>query len=204
MGLTPTDQDLAAWRGWAVPAGLAAAALALQAAGLAVPLRYERVAIAAGEISRLVAGHLVHLGWNHLLMNLAGLLLVWILVGSAFSTRQWLFVLAVSIAAIDAGFWWLSPELDWYVGLSGILHAILVAGALAMLLQSGSVVWIEALVLLVLVAGKVTWEQIAGPVPGSEATAGGKVVVDAHLYGAAAGALATGFVALWKFLRDRD
>jgi hypothetical protein len=35
----------------------------------------------------------------------------------------------------------------------------------------------------VVVVGKVAYEQIAGPLPGSEATSGGAVIVDAHLYG---------------------
>ena len=37
---------------------------------------------------------------------------------------------------------------------------------------------------------KIGWEQWHGPVPGSETTSGGPVVVDAHLYGAVGGAMA--------------
>lgn len=48
--------------------------------------------------------------------------------------------------------------------------------------------WDAKLLLLIIIA-KLTWEQIAGPLPGSEATAGGNVIVDAHLYGAVAGYL---------------
>ena len=40
-----------------------------------------------------------------------------------------------------------------------------------------------------LVVGKLSWEQFDGALPGSESVAGGLVVVDAHLYGALAGAL---------------
>ena len=46
----------------------------------------------------------------------------------------------------------------------------------------------EALVLAIVVAVKLGWEQVAGPLPGSEATSGGAVIVDAHLYGVIGGA----------------
>ena len=36
---------------------------------------------------------------------------------------------------------------------------------------------------------KLAYEQLLGPLPLSSATSGGQVVVDAHLYGALAGAL---------------
>ena len=45
----------------------------------------------------------------------------------------------------------------------------------------------EALILAVVVAAKVAYEQLAGPLPGSEATSGGAVIVDAHLYGVIGG-----------------
>jgi len=42
---------------------------------------------------------------------------------------------------------------------------------------------------LLLLGLKLAWEQLAGPLPGSEALSGGPVVVDAHLYGTSAGLL---------------
>ena len=41
-------------------------------------------------------------------------------------------------------------------------------------------------------AAKIIFEQIYGPLPGSEQSAGGPVVVDAHLYGAIAGCISYG------------
>ena len=38
-----------------------------------------------------------------------------------------------------------------------------------------------------LLVGKLFWEFMNGPLPGSEEMTGGRVVVDAHLYGAMAG-----------------
>lgn len=173
---------------WQVPLLLAAASAAAAAAGDTgrAALRWEREAIADGEIWRLLTGHLAHLSTSHLLLNLAGLALVWLLVGERCSPLRWWLVTGFSVACIDAGFWFLDPGLAWYVGLSGLLHALLLAGAIA----SARAAPLEAAVLGGLVIVKVAIEQLAGPLPGSEAASGGPVVVNAHLYGAVAGLLA--------------
>ena len=149
-------------------------------------LRYERGAIAAGEYWRLLSGHIAHLGQQHLLMNLAGLLLVWLLVGRLYSSRDWMLVVLVCVLTIDAGLWLFDPAVRWYVGLSGMLHGLLLAGAIRGLRALPG----ESVVIGAAVALKLAYEQVAGPLPGSEAVAGGAVVINAHLYGAIGGALA--------------
>ncbi|MGB5166387.1 MAG: rhombosortase [Woeseiaceae bacterium] len=149
-------------------------------------LRYERPAIGAGEVWRLLSGHFTHLGLSHLLLNSAGLVLVWYLVGRDFRAGQWLLIAIVTIVGIDAGFWFLNPNLVWYVGLSGLLHGLLAAGILVGLQQRRT----DIQVLAGLVLAKLLFEQLVGPLPGSESSSGGAVVVDAHLYGAMAGLLA--------------
>lgn len=148
-------------------------------------LRYDRVWIGQGEIWRLISGHFVHLSWPHLALNSAGLLLVWYLVGATHALRSWLAIIACSLATIDLAFWFLNPNLYWYVGLSGLLHGMLAAGITSRLPSMD----VETAILLLLLIAKVGWEQFAGPVPGSVLTSGGPVVVDAHLYGALGGVL---------------
>lgn len=169
----------------AIPAVLAAL-LALGGEPLADSLSYNRAAISGGEIYRLLSGHFVHLGLQHLLLNLAGLVLVWVLVGRELRSRQWTLVTLVAIAIIDGGFWVLQPQLHWYVGLSGLLHAWLAAGLVSGLRQPS----VELIALAVLLVAKLVYEALAGPLPGSEASSGGNVIVAAHLYGAFAGTLA--------------
>ncbi|HSM20102.1 MAG TPA: rhombosortase [Hyphomicrobiales bacterium] len=153
-------------------------------------LSYDRDGIAAGQAWRLLTGHFVHLSPSHLLLNAAGLLLVWLLVGGSASTARWLLLAAGSIFGIDAGLWVLAPRLDWYVGLSGLLHGLLAAGIVAELRGGRRDTWILA----GLVLGKLTYEQFSGPLPGSEASAGGTVIVEAHLFGAICGALTAVFL----------
>ena len=97
-----------------------------------------------------------------------------------------------SIVAIDVGFWFLYPQLDWYVGLSGLLHGLLAAGLFVGVVRRDR----EAVVLAVFVSAKLAWEQLVGPLPGSESTSGGAVIVDAHLYGAVGGVL--GALPWWR------
>ena len=181
-----------AWQGWSVPIGIvvAAAIIALTGDEGRELLRYERSAIGDGEAWRLLTGHFAHLGLSHLLLNLAGLLLVWYLVGHSLNRSHWLLVLGISIAGIDAGFWLFEPQLDWYVGLSGALHGMLAGGIVAAFPQGRAETRILAAVLVL----KLAYEQFAGPLPGSEASSGGNVIVAAHLYGAIAGGLAAAVI----------
>jgi rhomboid family GlyGly-CTERM serine protease len=181
--------------GWLFPATLAFVALLAETGGepLRLVLRYDRAGLADGELWRLISGHLVHLGWSHLWLNLAGLLLVWILVGGVFSILQWCLIAIAAIAAMDAGFWFLKPELGWYVGMSGLLHGLFVAGIAGALINLPGMRR-EAAFLLLLVAGKLAYEAWSGSLPGSASVAGGNVVTEAHLYGAVGG-LAAGVLA---------
>jgi len=175
-------------RHWFVPAGITVLSLIFATGGATARewLQYDRPAIGSGEVWRLLSGHFVHLGWPHLALNLAGLMLVWVLVGSRLSVVAWIGVVAIAVAFISAGFWFIDENLVWYVGLSGLLHGLLITGACAGLTRWRG----ESLVILVLVFAKIAYEQMAGPMPGSELTSGGPVVVNAHLYGAIAGLVA--------------
>jgi rhomboid family GlyGly-CTERM serine protease len=148
-------------------------------------LRYDRVWIGQGEAWRFLTGHFAHLSWSHLALNSAGLLLVWFLIGSNYDLRDWLTIFVVTLTVMNAAFWFLNPELYWYVGMSGMLHGLLAAGIVARAPKLDT----ESIILLLLLVAKISWEQISGPVPGSETTSGGPVVVDAHLYGALGGVL---------------
>lgn len=186
---------------WLVPAGLALLALLFLWLGkdATALLRFERVGLARGELWRLLSAHLVHLGVSHTLLNLAGLVLVWGLVGNAFSQRGWWLVVLFTSLFCSVALWLWQAELRWYVGLSGVLHGLLLAGALRQGLQGDY----GALVVVALVCAKLAWEQWTGPLPGSEQAAGGKVVVDAHLYGAIAGAIAAA-ISRWHEKEERQ
>ena len=127
--------------------------IALGGSELTVLFRFDREAILHGHVWRLISGHLVHLGWSHLWLNIAGLALIWVLVGRCFSTQQWGIIFAGSALGIGLGLLIFNPELGWYVGLSGVLHGILIAGAVAEIRCGRR----SSYALLVLVAAKLIW-----------------------------------------------
>jgi rhomboid family GlyGly-CTERM serine protease len=146
-------------------------------------LRYDRDALAAGQWWRLLTGHLIHLGFEHAVLDVAGLALMWALFARDYTARGWLLIIGLSMLGVDAGLWLLSSTTQWYVGSSGVLHGVLAAGTCAHLRRWEADGWLLALLLV----GKLIYEQTLGARP---LTSGGDVIVDAHLYGAVAGAVA--------------
>ncbi len=186
----------------ALPVALAllATLLALFGEPAARVLRYQRDAILAGQWWRVISGNLVHLGWPHLALNLAGLLLVWLLFHRSLGARDWLIVTLVSAIAVGGGLMLFDPGLEWYVGLSGVLHGLFAAGLLAALMAGNRADWF----VLMLFIAKLAWEQLVGTMPGTAKLAGGSVIVDAHLYGAIGGAVAALFLVMLRKYRSPD
>jgi len=171
-------------------AALAVSALCLVLQGLGQPitelLRFERDPLAAGQWWRLLTGHLVHLGWSHAFLNVLALCLVAWIFEKTCSIRCLAVVGLASAIAIDLGLWFLDPQIQWYVGLSGVLHGLL-AGAVTREMAQGRLGagWIGAAVV-----AKLAWEQFFGALPMTAQAAGGPVIVQAHLYGALGGLVA--------------
>ena len=172
---------------WLIPASIVGLSILIMLIGDAGKelLRYDRVWVGQGEFCRLISGHFAHLTWPHLALNSAGLMLVWYLVGPNLKVHSWLFVILITIATMDAAFWLMNPHLYWYLGMSGLLHGILLAGIVTRL----PALDLESSILLLLLVAKISYEQFGGSVPGSEAVSRGPVIVDAHLYGALGGVL---------------
>ena len=166
----------------AIPMVLAA----IQGCGpwLADLLRYERAAVARGQWWRLVTANLLHYDLRHLLMNSAAFMVMWALFVRSASLRQWSVVALASACAVTGGLYAFMPEVSWYLGLSGMLHGLWMAGALLLWRREGA----RGLVCLGLLLGKLGLEQFHGPLT-SALTPGMPVVPAAHLFGAAAGLL---------------
>jgi len=101
----------------------------------------------------------------------------------------WLTII-FSALVVGLGLLLLNPDVLQYAGLSGILHGIWLAGAL---FGAYSGRW-EAYIMIMLLVFKLFCEQIFGPLPTSINLTGGSVMVNAHLYGAIAGALVGGLL----------
>ncbi|MEM7764289.1 MAG: rhombosortase [Pseudomonadota bacterium] len=165
--------------------GLMLVAIAALGDVVADALAYYRPQILSGEIWRLLTAHLVHLNLRHAAMNATAIILLGWLVGSAASSARWLAIYALIAIGISCALLVANESLYRYVGASGVVHGLAVYGALRRL----TVARVESSLLLAGVAVKLGYEQIAGGALSTEALIGGRVITDAHLYGAIIGLL---------------
>lgn len=164
--------------------GALAALVETGAEPLRLVLRYERDGLSAGELWRLVTGHLVHLGPSHMAMNVLALGALAFIFQRLLSDRDWWLGCLAAALAIDAGLYFGSTTVQWYVGLSGVLHGVWAVAAVRAWQERRA----EALAFTLLLAIKLGYEAIVGPVPLTGAVAAGPVVAVAHAYGAGGGA----------------
>ncbi len=136
-------------------------------------LALVRDAVNAGEWWRLWSAHLVHTDSQHLGWNLGLLLVLGTVAHRAKMVRATLIYLLFSMPLISLGLLVLYPELQWYAGLSGVLHGLI---ALILLARFHPAAWLG----LGLLATKLTLEQAnLWPAP----TTGYSVVSEAHVLG---------------------
>ena len=159
-------------------------------------LIFHRQNLIAGEWWRIFSGHFVHLSWQHLLMNIAGLWLIIWLAKNRLTTAEWLITLLSSSLFISLALLFFS-NLDWYVGFSGILHGFLILVAYRLITHREFEGWF----LLLFAVTKIGWEQWQGAPPELEQLIGGNVIIDAHLYGAVAGILISLLLSQFKRVR---
>ncbi|NHN39058.1 rhombosortase [Pseudomaricurvus alcaniphilus] len=148
-------------------------------------LQYNRSAILAGEYWRLISAHFTHADGNHLLLNLVGLALVAYLSPHSVTTTRWLVAVLVCGLAISLGLLLWLPELQWYLGMSGVLHGLL-AMALILRLYRGQIYCAAGLGLLAL---KLLLEQRVAVSSYAHPLIELPVITEAHLIGALGGFL---------------
>ncbi len=111
---------------------LALPALLFQLPGWAERLQFDRVAMARGEIWRLVTCHWTHWSVRHLVWDLAVFVLLAVLC-EARGRRAFLATVAASALLIPPVLWIALPDMETYRGLSGIDSALFVLAAILLL-----------------------------------------------------------------------
>lgn len=179
---------------------LLAVLLVLLQAGAAqgqAALRLDAAALAQGQWWRLLTAHFVHLGWVHTLLNALGVMLCWALAPQLFDRAlPW----RVAGLALGTGLclWAFTPQVLPYVGLSGVLYGLFVWGLLPPLVHRRDPV---AALALALVIGWMLWQWAMGAPAAEAALLGGRVVSEAHLFGAGLALLWLALAALARRLR---
>lgn len=161
-------------------------------------LSLEPAKISTGEYWRLFTANLVHFGWMHTLMNAAALLLCALAFFTDDSLKKFSLLLLWCSASVGIGIYVVNPEYSPYAGLSGAIHGLIVAG----LLQTRAYpAWVRVLA-LGLVVMKLVQENSAGyQATDLQALIPVAVAVEAHLYGAIAGAVFAGIMWLIQRLK---
>lgn len=163
--------------------------LAAELLSLGPTLEYRRPLLLS-EPWRLLTGHFVHLSLLHAMLNGVALLLLGRLFADRLRASDLWAILIGAPVLISLVFWSAMPELGWYRGLSGALHALYFAGC---------VVWVRTL------RGRARWLPTAALVGGLlkvlleqpwdasfpfHEWLGAAVVPQAHLIGAIIGTVA--------------
>ena len=157
---------------------------------LSLMMMYQRNEVLSGELWRLVTAHLVHTGLWHWLINITVFVILWSVFGENWLHWRGILLMVFLAIVISGGLIVLHPELQWYAGLSGILHGLLAAGALQKVL-AGQRAYLTLLVILFI---KLIVEQWFGYFPLSDGLLAVPVIIDAHLYGAVAGLIAASYM----------
>ena len=167
---------------WLPPLALIALVFLLGLGGDAARtvLRYDSVAIGAGQWWRLLSANFVHLGWWHLFLNELGLLVLVLLCPERLSWLVWTRRLLLLSVGMCTCLFFFVPDIRWYVGMSGVIHGLFVLGLGRQVMQKDLI----AAGCLAYLIGKIAWEMVSGVPVSDEAAIGGTVLVESHLYGA--------------------
>jgi len=159
---------------------------------------YQRDAIIAQEYWRLITGHLFHTNYAHFLLNTLAIVLLWALHGQFYSIRNYISLMAYCAIIISLAIYLTDLDMTTYVGLSGVLHALFIWGALKDIQHHDKTGYF----LLFGAIMKVGHEQIFGANEDIATLIEANVAIDAHLWGTIAGA--TFFVLTWLIARKKE
>ncbi|WP_022941031.1 rhombosortase [Psychromonas hadalis] len=146
-------------------------------------LAYYHTGISQFELWRLITATFCHTNFNHLVMNVAGLIITLALFIDSFKNTTLLPLIIFSSLFIGLALYFLEPNVLWYVGFSGVLHGLFSYGVISDIHNKDK--W--GIILGVGLVAKIAYEQFFGAQQNTIELIGAPVLVNAHLYGAIAG-----------------
>lgn len=171
--------------------------VALQSAVAA--LEFDRQQILAGQVWRLWTGHLVHTHSSHLALNAVAAIALYIIIFTRLNTLELLSSAVVFACLISLSLLYWHPDLDWYNGLSGLLHGL----ASYYLLRLACTENKKYALGLLAVWLKVLFELYQGQLGYQQDLAGMTVITQAHYIGAWIGSCAAACYSAVAMLRQR-
>ncbi len=141
--------------------------------------RYQQDLVEGGQLWRFFTAHWVHVGWLHLLLNGAGLVICVSLTSPGWSPARWLLCCVVMGSGISVLLIVFNPEVGDYAGLSGVLFGLYILTALSLYARDRLI----AVLIIAAIVIKVLMEQFSFYDFNSGELIGARVIIDAHLYG---------------------
>lgn len=145
---------------------------------------FKREGILSGNYWLLLSGHFSHINTPHLFLNLAAWTLIWLYGWKVCSGFVWTLLFAVSTIGTSLGLLFL-VGVDWYSGLSGILHGLLMTVVLLRLFNDRSDY--GAWLLFFIICVKLTYESFFQTTFYTANLIGAPVLTEAHLLGLISG-----------------
>jgi rhomboid family GlyGly-CTERM serine protease len=149
-------------------------------------LELDRQQVLSGEIWRIWTGHFVHTNGLHLTLNIVAALVIYFGFFTRIKLGELLACGFVFTALISLALLWILPDLDWYNGLSGLLHAFVAYFCIRLARDGAMVYWVGLGIVWLKVLVETTrtnlvYENLIGDM---------HVITDAHLIGAFVGTVA--------------
>ena len=141
---------------------------------------FKREDILYGHYWLLLSGHFSHANTSHLLLNVAAWTLVWIYGWSVCNGLIWSLLFSVSTLGTSLGLFFLL-DIEWYSGLSGVLHGLLIAIVLLRLLKNRQD-W-SAWLLLLFIPAKLLYEYLSQAPFYTASLINIPVIDEAHFFG---------------------
>jgi rhomboid family GlyGly-CTERM serine protease len=158
-------------------------------------LAYYHTGIKQFEFWRLITATFCHTNFNHLAMNLIGLVVILGLFIDTFKKSSLIPLIIFSSLFIGLTLFLFEPNIIWYVGFSGVLHALFSYGVACDIQQRSK--WGIGLGIGLLV--KIVYEQYFGAQQSTIDLIGASVLINAHLYGMIAGLVYYAVYRSYKF-----
>ena len=146
---------------------------------------YYHMGIEQWQVWRLITATFCHTNFYHLAMNLLGLIVIIGLFIDTYKKQSTVPVIIFSSIFIALTLFYFEPGVIWYVGFSGVLHALF-SYAVANDIQYKQK-W--GIALGFALVAKILYEQVYGAQPSTIELIDAPVLINAHLYGAIAGVL---------------
>ncbi|MBF7072766.1 rhombosortase [Glaciecola sp. MH2013] len=143
----------------------------------------ERSWLSSGHYYQILTGHFLHTNTTHLLFNLFGVVLLWLLHGDDYRAASYLAKFSLICLSLSLLLYFFSPDIEWYVGLSGAIHGVFAWGCIQDIENKMKTGWLLLLGLLI----KVLSEQTYGAGTLMQELIEANVAVDSHMFGSILG-----------------